>query len=85
MWDPLRPKNNTRLVFLNILRVFPAFFFALEAEDSNEAPSSEEDQDLVDFNPDLNIKQSRRTISQIIKDKKKQTQLTLQWWVQTHQ
>ncbi|XP_039980938.1 DNA-binding protein RFX6 [Xiphias gladius] len=54
-----------------------------EAEDSNETPSSEEDQDLVDFNPDLTIKQSiassRRTISQIIKDKKKQTQLTLQW------
>ncbi|KAM8725476.1 DNA-binding protein RFX6 [Acanthopagrus schlegelii] len=54
-----------------------------EAEDSNETPSSEEDQDLVDFNPDLGIKQSisssRKTISQIIKDKKKQTQLTLQW------
>uniref|UniRef100_A0A4W6ETA8 DNA-binding protein RFX6 n=1 Tax=Lates calcarifer TaxID=8187 RepID=A0A4W6ETA8_LATCA len=54
------------------------------SEDSNETPSSEEDQDLVDFNPDLtNIKQSisssRKTISQIIKDKKKQTQLTLQW------
>ncbi|XP_040920611.1 DNA-binding protein RFX6 [Toxotes jaculatrix] len=53
------------------------------AEDSNETPSSEEDQDLVDFNPDLTIKQSisssRKTISQIIKDKKKQTQLTLQW------
>lgn len=64
---------------------FSCNFFALEAEDSNEAPSSEEDQDLVDFNPDLNIKQSRRTISQIIKDKKKQTLLTLQWWVQTHQ
>ncbi|TWW69174.1 DNA-binding protein RFX6 [Takifugu flavidus] len=54
-----------------------------EAEDSNELPSSEEDQDLVDFNPELSIKQnivtSRKTISQIIKDKKKQTQLTLQW------
>ncbi|KAM9339021.1 DNA-binding protein RFX6 [Symphorus nematophorus] len=54
-----------------------------EAEDSNETPSSEEDQDLVDFNPDLTLKQSisssRKTISQIIKDKKKQTQLTLQW------
>ncbi|XP_071323969.1 DNA-binding protein RFX6 [Trachinotus anak] len=54
-----------------------------EAEDSNETPSSEEDQDLVDFNQDLTIKQSisssRKTISQIIKDKKKQTQLTLQW------
>ncbi|KAM9840651.1 DNA-binding protein RFX6 [Aulostomus maculatus] len=60
-----------------------------EADDSNETPSSEEDQDLVDYNPDLAIKQgvssssstssSRKTISQIIKDKKKQTQLTLQW------
>lgn len=54
-----------------------------EAEDSNELPSSEEDQDLLDFNPDLGVKQnmvsSRKTISQIIKDKKKQTQLTLQW------
>uniref|UniRef100_A0A3Q3X5N8 DNA-binding protein RFX6 n=1 Tax=Mola mola TaxID=94237 RepID=A0A3Q3X5N8_MOLML len=54
-----------------------------EAEDSNETPSSEEDQDLVDFNPELALKQSisssRKTISQIIKDKKKQTQLTLQW------
>lgn len=57
--------------------------FSIEAEDSNETPSSEEDQDLVDFNSDLPIKQSvsssRKTISQIIKDKKKQTQLTLQW------
>ncbi|XP_074541898.1 DNA-binding protein RFX6 [Halichoeres trimaculatus] len=54
-----------------------------EAEDSNETPSSEEDQDLVDFNPDLTVRESlsssRKTISQIIKDKKKQTQLTLQW------
>lgn len=54
-----------------------------EAEDSNELLSSEEDQDLLDFNPDLSVKQnmvsSRKTISQIIKDKKKQTQLTLQW------
>ncbi|XP_029318659.1 LOW QUALITY PROTEIN: DNA-binding protein RFX6 [Cottoperca gobio] len=52
-----------------------------EAEDSNETPSSEEDQDLVDFNPDIkqSISSSRKTISQIIKDKKKQTQLTLQW------
>nr|XP_043904644.1 DNA-binding protein RFX6 [Solea senegalensis] len=55
-----------------------------EAEDSNETPSSEEDQDLVDFNADLSISKqsissSRKSISQIIKDKKKQTQLTLQW------
>uniref|UniRef100_A0A3Q0QY28 DNA-binding protein RFX6 n=1 Tax=Amphilophus citrinellus TaxID=61819 RepID=A0A3Q0QY28_AMPCI len=49
----------------------------------NETPSSEEDPDLVDLSSDLTIKQSftssRKTISQIIKDKKKQTQLTLQW------
>lgn len=71
----------------NLSRIYLRVF--LEAEDSNETPSSEEDQDLVDFNPDLTIKQSisssRKTISQIIKDKKKQTQLTLQWWVQLHQ
>jgi len=58
-------------------------FVFSEAEDSNETPSSEEDQDLMDLNSDLTIKQSilssRKTISQIIKDKKKQTQLTLQW------
>lgn len=75
--------QHTKNVSHIYLRVF------LEAEDSNETPSSEEDQDLVDFNPDLTIKQSisssRKTISQIIKDKKKQTQLTLQWWVQLHQ
>uniref|UniRef100_A0A8D3DS25 DNA-binding protein RFX6 n=1 Tax=Scophthalmus maximus TaxID=52904 RepID=A0A8D3DS25_SCOMX len=63
--------------------------YSTKAEDSNETPSSEEEQDLVDFNADLTIKQSissssssstlRKTISQIIKDKKKQTQLTLQW------
>ncbi|KAL6096166.1 rfx6 [Pungitius sinensis] len=54
-----------------------------EVEDSNETPSSEEDQDLMDLNSDLTMEQSiassRKTISQIIKDKKKQTQLTLQW------
>lgn len=70
-------RQNTQLNHVSALYVCP------EAEDSNETPSSEEDQDLVDFNPDLTIKQSiassRRTISQIIKDKKKQTQLTLQW------
>uniref|UniRef100_A0A3B4TIQ7 DNA-binding protein RFX6 n=1 Tax=Seriola dumerili TaxID=41447 RepID=A0A3B4TIQ7_SERDU len=62
---------------------FICLYVFSEAEDSNETPSSEEDQDLVDFNADLTIKQSisssRKTISQIIKDKKKQTQLTLQW------
>ncbi|XP_017286884.1 DNA-binding protein RFX6 isoform X2 [Kryptolebias marmoratus] len=55
----------------------------IKSEDSNETPSSEDDPDLVDLNPDLTVKpslgSSRKTISQIIKDKKKQTQLTLQW------
>ncbi|KAM3849868.1 DNA-binding protein RFX6 [Diretmus argenteus] len=54
-----------------------------EAEDSNETSSSEEEQDLLDYSPDLALRQSssssRKTITQIIKDKKKQTQLTLQW------
>ncbi|XP_028253550.1 DNA-binding protein RFX6 [Parambassis ranga] len=54
-----------------------------EADDSNETPSSEDDHDLVDLNADLTLKHSltssRKSISQIIKDKKKQTQLTLQW------
>ncbi|CAG5960376.1 unnamed protein product, partial [Menidia menidia] len=53
------------------------------AEDSNETLSSEEDQDLGDLNLDQTLKQdftsSKKSISQIIKDKKKQTQLTLQW------
>ncbi|XP_024912584.1 DNA-binding protein RFX6 [Cynoglossus semilaevis] len=57
------------------------------AEDSNETVSSEEDQDLLDSNTELTVSKpsvsssssSRRSIGQIIKDKKKQTQLTLQW------
>uniref|UniRef100_A0A096MHL5 DNA-binding protein RFX6 n=1 Tax=Poecilia formosa TaxID=48698 RepID=A0A096MHL5_POEFO len=61
---------------------FPALLF-FSAEDSNETPSSEDEHDLLDLNSDLTMKQSisssRKTISQIIKDKKKQTQLTLQW------
>uniref|UniRef100_A0A3Q2E9E9 DNA-binding protein RFX6 n=1 Tax=Cyprinodon variegatus TaxID=28743 RepID=A0A3Q2E9E9_CYPVA len=54
-----------------------------KGEDGNETPSSEDEHDLLDLNSDLRMKQSmsssRKTISQIIKDKKKQTQLTLQW------
>ncbi|XP_038128730.1 DNA-binding protein RFX6 [Cyprinodon tularosa] len=54
----------------------------IKSEDGNETPSSEDEHDLLDLNSDLRMKQSmssRKTISQIIKDKKKQTQLTLQW------
>ncbi|XP_056150103.1 DNA-binding protein RFX6 [Lampris incognitus] len=54
-----------------------------EAEDGNETPSSEEDQELVEYSKELSIRQSssasKKTITQIIRDKKKQTQLTLQW------
>ncbi|XP_013886328.1 DNA-binding protein RFX6 [Austrofundulus limnaeus] len=55
----------------------------IKSEDSNETPSSEDDPDPVDLNSDSTMKQSigssRRTSSQTIKDKKRQTQLTLQW------
>ncbi|KAJ8009045.1 hypothetical protein DPEC_G00084760 [Dallia pectoralis] len=52
-----------------------------EAEDSNETRSSGDDQDLLEYSKDLAFKQTtqRKSITQIIKDKKKQTQLTLQW------
>ncbi|XP_023809027.1 DNA-binding protein RFX6 [Oryzias latipes] len=51
-----------------------------EAEDSNDTPSSEEEQD-PDLTSDLkqNVGSSRKTVSQLIKNKKKQMQLTLQW------
>ncbi|CAL9692511.1 unnamed protein product [Knipowitschia caucasica] len=48
-------------------------------DESNETPSSEEEQDNVDYNLSLKQTVSRKSISQIIKDKKKQTHLTLQW------
>lgn len=55
-----------------------------EAEDSNEMASSEEDQDLdQDQNEEVSAKASlaspRKSINKMSKDKKKQTQLTLQW------
>ena len=57
-------------------------YFPSEAEDSNETPSSEEEQELLEYSQDHPFKQSsaRRSITQVIKDKKKQTQLTLQWY-----
>ncbi|KAM8846114.1 LOW QUALITY PROTEIN: DNA-binding protein RFX6 [Synchiropus picturatus] len=48
-----------------------------EAEDSSESPSSEEEQDLADVTQSSSP--SRKRVGQLIKDKKKQTQLTLQW------
>ncbi|XP_036406520.1 DNA-binding protein RFX6 [Megalops cyprinoides] len=52
-----------------------------EVDECNETPSSEEDLDPLEYTKDLAFKQSvpKKSITQIIKDKKKQTQLTLQW------
>ncbi|XP_051908225.1 DNA-binding protein RFX6 isoform X2 [Hippocampus zosterae] len=57
-----------------------------EAEDSNEIASSEEDHDLdldQDQNEEVsakaNLASPRKSINKMSKDKKKQTQLTLQW------
>ncbi|KAL4649136.1 DNA-binding protein RFX6 [Arapaima gigas] len=52
-----------------------------ELEDCNETPSTEEDLDASEYTKDLTLKQSvpKKSITQIIKDKKKQMQLTLQW------
>ncbi|XP_041951274.1 DNA-binding protein RFX6 [Alosa sapidissima] len=52
-----------------------------EADDSNGSISSEEDLDTLEYAKTLAFKESvpKKSISQIIKDKKKQTQLTLQW------
>lgn len=52
-----------------------------EVEDSNGSLSSDEELDTLEYAKSLAFKQSipKKSISQIIKDKKKQTQLTLQW------
>uniref|UniRef100_A0A671MGV6 DNA-binding protein RFX6 n=1 Tax=Sinocyclocheilus anshuiensis TaxID=1608454 RepID=A0A671MGV6_9TELE len=52
-----------------------------EADESNGSISSEEDLGHVDYSKTFSVKQAvpKKSISQIIKDKKKQTQLTLQW------
>ncbi|XP_066532772.1 DNA-binding protein RFX6 [Hoplias malabaricus] len=52
-----------------------------EAEESNGTLSSEDDIDHLEFSKNFTVKQTvaKKSISQIIKDKKKQTQLTLQW------
>uniref|UniRef100_A0A672FBH1 DNA-binding protein RFX6 n=1 Tax=Salarias fasciatus TaxID=181472 RepID=A0A672FBH1_SALFA len=55
------------------------FLFFPEAEDSNETPSSEDDPDGTELRPERSGGPSRKTLSQLIRDKKKQTQLTLQW------
>ncbi|XP_063078762.1 DNA-binding protein RFX6 [Engraulis encrasicolus] len=54
---------------------------ATEVEDSNGSLSSDEELDTLEYAKSLAFKQSipKKSISQIIKDKKKQTQLTLQW------
>ncbi|KAL2081954.1 hypothetical protein ACEWY4_021772 [Coilia grayii] len=52
-----------------------------EVDDSNGSISSDEELDSLEYAKTLSFKQSvpKKSISQIIKDKKKQTQLTLQW------
>ncbi|XP_072512645.1 DNA-binding protein RFX6 [Salminus brasiliensis] len=52
-----------------------------EAEESNGTISSEDDLDHLEFSKSFALKQTvtKKSISQIIKDKKKQTQLTLLW------
>lgn len=55
--------------------------YSTEADESNGSISSEEDLDYKTFS----LKQTvpKKSISQIIKDKKKQTHLTLQWYPYT--
>ncbi|XP_017311664.1 DNA-binding protein RFX6 [Ictalurus punctatus] len=52
-----------------------------EADESNGTISSEDDLDHLDYSKNFTLKQTvtKKSISEIIKDKKKQTQLTLQW------
>ncbi|TTT30468.1 DNA-binding protein RFX6 [Bagarius yarrelli] len=52
-----------------------------EADESNGTISSEDDLDHLEYSKNFTLKQSvsKKSISELIKDKKKQTQLTLQW------
>ncbi|KAF7690521.1 DNA-binding protein RFX6 [Silurus meridionalis] len=52
-----------------------------EADESNGSFSSEDDLDHFEYSKTFSLKQTatKKSISEIIKDKKKQTQLTLQW------
>ncbi|KAM9435028.1 DNA-binding protein RFX6 [Clarias gariepinus] len=52
-----------------------------EADESNGTISSEDDLDHLEYTNNFTLKQTgtKKSISEIIKDKKKQTQLTLQW------
>ncbi|KAK3516690.1 hypothetical protein QTP70_022182 [Hemibagrus guttatus] len=55
--------------------------YLTEADESNGTISSEDDLDHLDYLKNFTLKQTvtKKSISEIIKDKKKQTQLTLQW------
>uniref|UniRef100_A0A8C1LFF7 DNA-binding protein RFX6 n=1 Tax=Cyprinus carpio TaxID=7962 RepID=A0A8C1LFF7_CYPCA len=55
--------------------------FVVNSDESNGSISSEEDLGHLDYSKTFSVKQTvpKKSISQIIKDKKKQTQLTLQW------
>ncbi|XP_026857477.2 DNA-binding protein RFX6 [Electrophorus electricus] len=52
-----------------------------EADESNGTISSEDEIDHTEYSKNFTLRETatKKTISQIIKDKKKQTQLTLQW------
>lgn len=55
--------------------------YLTEADESNGTISSEDDLDHLEYSKNFTLKQTvtKKSISEIIKDKKKQTQLTLQW------
>uniref|UniRef100_A0A4W4ET45 DNA-binding protein RFX6 n=1 Tax=Electrophorus electricus TaxID=8005 RepID=A0A4W4ET45_ELEEL len=55
--------------------------YVTEADESNGTISSEDEIDHTEYSKNFTLRETatKKTISQIIKDKKKQTQLTLQW------
>lgn len=57
------------------------YIYLTEADESNGTISSEDDLDHLEYSKNFTLKQTvtKKSISEIIKDKKKQTQLTLQW------
>src|SRR4029434_2508566 len=73
--------RNSQNCFYTILCLTDTLIFA-EADDSNASISSEEDLETLEYAKTLAFIESvpKKSISQIIKDKKKQTHLTLQWY-----
>lgn len=62
------------------------YIYLPEADESNGTISSEDDFDQLEYSNNFSLKQTvtKKSISEIIKDKKKQTQLTLQWYFQLY-